>query len=113
MVILSRAAFEEISAQMASLRAMLDQRDETIRHLTDQLVDMKREGFVRREPATLSRVESELDPRIMGAIRTMAPEGSGLERQLMDFATASLLSENEIEDVADMILSGSNFGDDD
>lgn len=107
MKILSDDAFAELSTQLAWLR-------EQHAHLTQQIIELKRDGFARPTPQLAQPYEHEkLDDRIMAAIRTMAPQGSHLERELMTFANAMLLAEEEVEDIADKILAGSSLGDDD
>lgn len=105
MILLSQAAFAEIREQLSWLRIQNDK-------LTEQIVEMKRDGFARPTPQMAHEIAAPMDDRIMAAIRSLAPEGSRLEGELMQFANAALLADEEIEDIADKILAGSPLGDD-
>jgi hypothetical protein len=105
MILLSQAAFAEIREQLSWLRIQNDK-------LTEQIVEMKRDGFARATPQMAHEIAAPMDDRIMAAIRSIAPEGSRLEGELMQFANAALLADEEIEDIADRILAGSPLGDD-
>lgn len=105
MILLSQAAFAEIRDQLTWLRGQNAA-------LTEQIVEMKRDGFARATPQMAHEIAAPMDDRIMSAIRSIAPEGSRLEGELVGFANAALLADEEIEDVADAILAGSPLGDD-
>lgn len=114
MKIMSDAAFAEMQDQVASLRAWIEQSSAMQKYLIEQLLELKRDGFARPTAQIAQAYEPpKLDDRIMAAIRTHAAPGSHLERELVAFAEAALIAENEIEDVADRILAGSSLGDDD
>ena len=114
MKFLSDAAFGEIQAQLTWLRATVDKQNEQNLGLTQQIIELKRDGFARPTPAMAVQQQATvaLDDRIMAAIRAITPEGTSVERELIQFANAALLADDEIEDIADAILAGSNIGDD-
>lgn len=113
MKILSDDVFSEMQVTLSWLRTQSDIKDATILGLTTQIIELKRDGFDRPRIGSVAQpTEKVVDDRIMRAIRARAPEGSSLERELVQYADALLLSEVEIEDVADAIMAGSTLGDD-
>lgn len=106
MKFLSDAVFAEIKTELAWLRGMVSTQ-------AKEIVELKRDGFARPQPALIEQQKATpLDDRIMAAIRAMAPEGSRLESELVQYANAALLADAEIEDIADSIMAGSTIGDD-
>lgn len=105
MKIMSDAVFDALISRIHVLEA-------STTDLTAKIVDMKRDGFDRPRTQSVAHATETVDDRIMAAIRCRAGEGSSLERELMQYADALLLADTEIEDVADMILSGTTIGDD-
>jgi hypothetical protein len=111
--ILSDAILTEMQEHATFLRQQNEDLRAEITRLTNEIIELKRDGFARPQPhMAQQQTAPDVDPRILAAIRQMAPEGSRLESELVAFAQAQLLAENEIEDVADMILAGSTLGDD-
>ena len=78
-----------------------------VHELTDQVLEMKREGF-QYTPIAKRQEEllPDIDERILVAIRSIAAEGSNMERELFDFAASRAIMGGETEDIVDQILSG-------
>lgn len=114
MKLMSDAVFAEMQQQVERIFTLYNEAMRENSRLTDQIIELKRDGFARPAPAVVveQKKAPDLHPSIMAAIRTMAPEGSRLEGELAQYAEAALLAEQEPEDIADMILAGSTLGDD-
>ncbi len=78
-----------------------------VRELTDQVLEMKREGF-QYQPQAVRREEflPHFDDRILAAISSVAKDGSPEAHELGDFAKALEITGAEIEDIVDRILRG-------
>lgn len=110
---MSDGAFMEIQAQNAYLRQQNEDLSKQIAHLTEQIIELKRDGFARPTTQMVNTyTPPKLDDRILAAIRTVAAEGTPLERELAQFAEAQLLMDEEVEDIADRIMAGASLGDD-
>ena len=97
---------ESEQALLEMLKADLAWKQARIEQLTQQIVEMRREGFTWTPPQETPKRENDIDPRIMAAIRSRAKEGSSLEGDLFTYAESQLILGGEIEDVVDAILSG-------
>jgi hypothetical protein len=107
------AAFAAMLSEIAYLRSSYDRMVEQNKDLTQQIIELKRDGFARPTPHLAQQYEPpKMDDRIMAAIRSIAPEGSRLEGELVQYANAQLLLGNEIEDISDSILAGSSITED-
>ena len=115
MKFLSDGVFAEMQAHSLSMRLFIEAQGEQIKYLTEQIIELKRDGFARPQPQMVQQhvAATAMHPSILAAIRAVAGEGTSLERELNDYATAALLAGDEAEDVADHILKGSPIGDDD
>ncbi len=80
---------------------------ERLREMTDQVFEMKREGF-QYQPQAVRREEflPQFDDRVLAAIRSRAGEGTALAHELGDFAKSLEITGVETEDIVDRILSG-------
>jgi len=96
------------------LRSTMDRLDaiqksdrDRIKELTNQVLEMKRDGF-QYQPLVDRREEAlpNMDERILAAIRSRAGEGTKLENELADFAQSLSITGVETEDIVDRILSG-------
>ena len=78
-----------------------------VHELTDQVLEMKREGF-QYTPIAKRQEEllPEIDERILVAIRSRAGEGTKMERELFEFAATRSIMGDETEDIVDLIHSG-------
>lgn len=109
---ISRAAFDEMQMQSSWLRTQLEIANAEKTHLTQEIIELKRDGFARPQPQMVQEYKgSKMDDRILAAIRKVADEGSPLERELVTFAESQILAEEEIEDIADRIMAGASIGD--
>ena len=87
--------------EVKSLRAMVDK-------LTDQILGMKREGY---HPAPVAHEfhRDLLSEQIMGAIDSVANEGTGLYNDLLEHARSLIIANKPEDQIADEILKGSSF----
>ena len=96
---------EILKDQNSRLKAQTEWLEHRVESLTEQILSMKKENYSWTPPIERPNIPL-VDERIMAAIRSRAPEGSKLERELYDFANGQLVMEREVEDVVDMILAG-------
>ncbi len=96
-----------VSDQNARLTEETAWLRDRVRELTNQVLEMKREGF-QYQPLAVRREEflPQFDERILAAIRSVTREGTPEEHELADFAKALEITGVETEDIVDRILSG-------
>ena len=100
------ALLEILKDQNSRLKEQTAWLEKRVEALTDQVLSMKKDGYQWTPPVERPELTPLVDERIMAAIRSRAPEGSKLERELYEYANQQLILEYEIEDVVDQILAG-------
>ena len=76
--------------------------------LENCILEMKREGF-QAPPLTQQFRSDLLNEEIMGAIGSIASEGTTLFSDLLDFARARQIENVPDDEIADSIIKGNSF----
>jgi hypothetical protein len=101
-------AISVLRERIASLEAQLVASHQRYDALVQDVLGMKRDGFVPLQDVPPASNEAlKIPPEIDRAILSRAPEGSPEWRELMTFARRELAWETGPEEIAKKILAGS------